>query len=132
MSITATQEEINEWNANRINELEESLASANMTIMHLGRIIRDLEKEIDNWRNNFEAANQNLRNVLNQSGVDLPTEQKYGPHHFVLSKYDSSDVVSADCACGASEGAVAGCGATLSPAPDPLPNPHQCRLNPIS
>lgn len=61
----------------------------------------------------------------------MPQEQKYGPHFFGKATF-VSDCAIAECACGASEGAVSGCGPTLSPAPDPLPDPSQCRLNPLS
>lgn len=62
----------------------------------------------------------------------MNTEQNYGPHSFGPAECPSgTDAVIATCACGAMEGAVAGCGPVISPAPNPLPDPTQCRLNPL-
>lgn len=57
----------------------------------------------------------------------------YGSHRFGPPECPpGTDGIFSHCACGASEDAVGNCGSSFSPSANPLPDPKQCRLHPLS
>ena len=92
---------------------------------------RSIRQMIIQLQGQITSLQKLLEEHLRQQQVAQPQQQpSYGPHEFGRVEF-MGDAVFARCDCGASEGAVGGCGASLSPAPNPLPDPKQCRLNPL-
>lgn len=62
--------------------------------------------------------------------TETKQDQQYGPHNFGGWQDCGGDALASQCACGAYHIAVGQTG-SFHPAPNPLPDSNQCRLNPI-